>query len=633
LDPEQERAVYGEGACALVIAGPGTGKTAVLAARIAHLIDRGMDPGSVLAVSFTVKASAELRERIIRTAGFRAEAVTAVTFHSFCAAVLREEYADAGLPADFTIITAEDKARILQNITQKKQNQGLSRYIEARKRALLHPGETVFPKIPRNWTFEPLPIDEKYEKYYGLYQSALVSAGFTDFDGLLTETVRLFTANPAILARWRDRYQAVFADEYQDVNFAQYILLFYIASPSLDFLHSPKEFLEENEKRAEEKKPEVSGKQEKPESVEKKEAEGKKKLWVVGDPNQGIYGFRGADRRFIDRFLADYPSAEVFNLSRSFRCGEAITGAAGLLMQVSLRGTDFNAALFRAKYPTDRAEADAIARRIAGLIGGTSFHAIDSGLADGASSLSGLSSCAILLRTLSLAEPFTQALQNYGIPFRLSRETPYLSTEPIASLIATLRDYAKRENAEKKEITGKERKKPASAVDEALKQLTLPKFSADRAKNARESLDRLRDIAEHYRDLTDFLDALAVDAEDGSVDIEPDGVRIMTIHGSKGLEFEHIFVPALEEGILPFTLYEPLSADRLEEEKRLLYVAMTRAKRGLYLSYAQKRFFQNRLLEYGRSRFFDVLEAAVPVFPAEKPQRKAKPQDPQMRLF
>jgi superfamily I DNA/RNA helicase len=197
--------------------------------------------------------------------------------------------------------------------------------------------------------------------------------------------------------------------------------------------------------------------------------------------------------------------------------------------------------LVRSGHSTEKAES--IARRIAALIGGTSFFALDSGTAEGNAGTTHLENCAILVRTARLAEPIAQALTNHGIPFTLIKE------------------------------------------------------------------------------------------QDDTLGIDVQGVRLMTIHASKGLEFEHVFVAALEDGLLPFTLYEdkrdPRFKEHIEEEQRLLYVAMTRAKRGLYLSWANKRLFQNRMLENEPSRFLNMLKTLVPL----AQERKRKKDDGQLPLF
>ena len=179
---------------------------------------------------------------------------------------------------------------------------------------------------------------------------------------------------------------------------------------------------------------------------------------------------------------------------------------------------------------------------------------------------------------------------------------------------------------------------PAETVKTAWEYLNrqgAPKVSLLQEGIIRDALDRLLSMAALYDDLGSLLDTLAVSDAPGGVPLHREGVEIITIHASKGLEFEHVFVPALEEGLLPFTLYDPkpVPVERIAEEKRLLYVAMTRAKVGLYLSSAKKRLFQGRILENGRSRFLDALEMVVPFYQEQKQERKARPKDPQLDLF
>jgi superfamily I DNA/RNA helicase len=401
-------------------------------------------------------------------------------------------------------------------------------------------------------------------------------------------------------------------DEYQDINFAQYALIRLLAPGG------------------------QSG----------------RTLSVIGDPNQAIYAFRGSDKRFIDRFLTDYPDAACFHLSESFRCAAPIIDAAVHLVRepvaagyapqsaaasqrgtASFRGAPRVARLFRAEYPTEKSEAEGIARRISRLVGGTTFFAIDSGIAT--STDTGIASntdsgtvdpaeCTILLRTLSLAPPVTQALMDHGIPFRLSREIPWWEEEPLNSLLTLLRDspVVSSSLAETIQATWKKLVKG--------KTIKIPRNANTGGMNVEAAVERLMSMSRFFDALPAFLDMLSVSAT--TVDGEaPDrgGVAIMTMHASKGLEFDHVFVAGLEEGIMPFTLYEmEQKEEHLEEEKRLLYVAMTRARHGLYLSYAKKRVFQGRKLEQGKSRFFDDLETLVPQLTEAR-----RPRDSQLSLF
>ncbi|MDR2535079.1 MAG: UvrD-helicase domain-containing protein [Treponema sp.] len=603
--PDQEKAIMYQGNRALIIAGPGAGKTATLAACIAYLIQQGTDPKAVAALSFTVKAAVELRERIVKTAGTAAVGVTAATFHSLCASILREGHEIVNVAPDFMILNNDERDILLNKINKR----GLGNYIETRKRFLLLPEERDLQGlgIPEELIAlaETLGMPEakpEYEQAYKEYRDRLCGGGLLDFDDLIVETVRLLAGNPELLRYYRERFRVLFVDEYQDINFAQYVLIRLLV-PNKDNLSK------------------------------------EQSLWVIGDPNQSIYGFRGSDKRFIDRFLQDYPQAAYFQLTQSFRCAEPIIDAAGQLMHTRLKGTASQVNLFRTEYSGEKAEAEGIARRIVQLIGGTSFLAFDSGLVAGQGGseteleLTELGSCAILLRTLRLAAPFVSALQRYGIPCKIPGEKPWWEEDPISSLLKLLRDTLSQKAG--LPVTA-DPGTPAEAVKAAWEQFSqrgIPKPPRLGEEIIRDALERLLDMAALYDDLAALLDDLAVSDEPGGVALNREGVQIITIHASKGLEFEHVFVPALEEGLLPFTLYgpKPIPEERLEEEKRLLYVAMTRAKVGLYLSYAKTRMFQGRKLENPKSRFFDVLETVVPVYQEQK--RKEQKKDSQLDLW
>jgi superfamily I DNA/RNA helicase len=597
LEAAQEAAAAYNGPEALIIAGPGTGKTAVLAARIARLLQDGTDPSSILAITFTVKAAQELRERISKAAGDGGAGITAATFHSFCAALLREQPAEAS--GGFRVLTAAERESLLAEALAAAPRKGgpavrrLEAYIERRKRFLLLPGETrpcVLAPLAEELGLPPAEAD--MEELYREYQNRLRSRGLWDFEDLLAEAARLLIQHPPLLAEYRARFRRILVDEYQDVNFAQYALIRLLAPGS-----SPAS-------------PGAGPVQE---------------LRVIGDPNQAIYAFRGSDKRFIDRFREDYPGAVRLELTRSFRCAAPIIRAAGELAAAPLQGAeDAEALLFRASYPTEKAEAEGIARRVAALVGGTSFLAMDRGAAAGDAALG---DCAILLRTLALAPPIAKALGDCGIPFDLAGEKPWWEEEPAAAVLTHIRE---RYGGSVPSGGGAGEEPPLAslkAIEESLNAVKPRKGPANS-----DSLDRLRALAAIYEDPRALADILAMsDMEERGLDIAREGVRIMSIHASKGLEFDHVFVPALEEGLLPFTLYDD-AADlpvRIEEEKRLLYVAMTRARRGLYLSWAAARNFRGRPLAGGASRFLQGLEALIPLA-KERPPRK---RDSQLKLF
>ena len=660
LDPDQEKAVSYNGKETIVIAGPGTGKTAVLTARIARLIQGGASPASILALTFTVRAAAELRERIERLCGPAAgpargaaearvsteaqaavtaheatgarpaaahgaaeaqAAVTAATFHSFCCLVLREHCAQAGLPPDFKILGEKERDALLREISSlhagERQAPRLGSYIEERKRYLLLPGEE-FPKFlegalsltREQWdslreTSPDIPADAGMEALYAEYRRALRESLSLDFEDLCAGTVRLLASYPEILERYRKRFRHVFVDEYQYINFTQYILIRLLVNDRPD---SPS-------------------------------------LWVIGDPNQAIYGFRGSDKRFIGRFLSDYPGAGRFELARSYRCAEPIINAAGKLAKTGPGSAESRSplkvaevSLFRTQYATEKSEAEGIARTIEALIGGTSFFAMDSGSAAsfpaGNENL-GPEDCAILVRAAALAAPIVKALNDHGIPCEFAGEGPWWKEEPAATLLEVLREA----EIWKKNFSGggPAARTPADSIKAAWEEIAKSEKPGQTGKKVPGAVERLISLAGLFGDLGSFFDTLDSCAasgipEPGTRSIHSSGVKVMTIHASKGLEFEQVFVAGLEEGILPFTLFNRAGEepdDRTEEERRLLYVGMTRAKRGLWLSWAESRMYRGIKLKGRPSRFLAELEKIIPL----APELRKAPWDGQLSLF
>jgi DNA helicase-2/ATP-dependent DNA helicase PcrA len=617
LEEAQERAVRHRGGPALVVAGPGTGKTAVLAIRVERLVEAGVDPRSILALTFTNKAAQELRERIRSRVGVdRAATITVGTFHSFCRTILRDRAADASLLPDFSILDDPARLEVLSRVAGGPRSAPrLGAYIEGRKRFLLLPGNlspVLGPGAPEGLDrlAEEIGLpafDAELDSGYEAYRQELKAAASLDFDDLVAGTVRLLAASPPALAETRGRFRALFVDEYQDLDFAQYALV-RILSP-----------------------------------------EGRDELFVIGDPDQAIYSFRGADSRFIARFLADYPDAAVYRLTRSFRCAPAIIGAAGRLVGADLSGTGRAVALSRREYPTDRSEAEGVAREIDRMIGGTRFFARDSGVvgtgakdpgpAGGALArardcpvavaspsaadqplLRSLAECAILMRASALAQPIEKALRDHGIPYRLVGERPWWEGEPCRSILSLLRTPSRWEGLS-----------PAEAVLAAASLLAAPGKARRAAEE--EPAARLAARARRHGDLAAFLEELALgDAQDG-LERRAEEVALMSMHAAKGLEFDHVFVIALEDGLVPLTIFGSRGGERasdsLDEERRLLYVAMTRARVGLHLSWARSRHYRGRGLALPPSRFLESIEDLIPFLENDSVKRKS----PQLDLF
>ena len=659
-DAIQKEIIGSNSKVCLVTAGPGTGKTAVIAAKIAGLIHGGADPVSILALSFTVKAAGELRDRVLRlledqvppqaaavqhaltSAARHAPAITpdtvpaVSTFHSLCASVLRENYGSAGLPENFRIIGDSERNEILEKICGIKSKQvsagrqvsvrKLGDYIEEQKRFLLLPGENAadlasilqppLHNLVKSYIPGKIRDPEKSEyaqnfsalkNFYSAYRDQLRGSGLVDYDGLIAGTARLLAQKKDILEFYRRKFRYIFVDEYQDLNFAQYVLVRLLAPGDIN------------------------------------------SLWVIGDPNQAIYGFRGSDRAFIDRFAEDYPHAHTFELRRSFRCGQPIIEAAGKLTGSDLEGVpDGGSApvkLFRRQYTTEKSEAEGIARTIASLAGGTSFFAMDSGAAgDGEDGFS-LHECAVLVRAAALAEPVIKALGDHGIPHEITEPVPWWEEEPARQMLQFLEERllysdvagSRTISSAQDEIT----KAWKSVAEKGLFPGAASGKPGDRNQNTAdmpEAVSRLLYLAGIFGGIRALLDGLSAGARSGLPEpAVPRGVKIMTIHASKGLEFDHVFLPALEEGILPFTLFDNRQdggSQDYSEEKRLLYVAMTRARRGLWLSCAGSRFFRGRVLKSPPSRFLAELENIIPLM-EEKNNKEKKPsvRDSQITLF
>jgi len=567
---------------ALVVAGPGTGKTWVLTQRIAALLDEGIDGDTVLALTFTNKAAEELRGRLrVRVGEIQGDRIWAGTFHSFCLSVLRECSVEAGLPDGFGVIPEVERESLLRRLAgDAAQARRLGAYIESRKRLLLLPAQRA-PQFPGGATGElnalaaELGVDDldvELDGLYWRYREALKDTGTLDFDDLMAGTVRLLAARPSILATLRNRYPHICVDEYQDVNFAQYALIRLLA-PHRD-----------------------------------------SDLFVIGDPNQAIYSFRGADPRFIARFPTDYPGAASYRLVKSFRCAPAIIGAASSLVGSTLEGSGDCVALSRIEYPSEKAEAEGIARTIARLVGGTGFFSIDSGVVgEGGLGSVNPGQCAVLVRASSLAPAMVKALCDHGLPYRLIGERPWWEKGKAAEIIAELKAWG----ADSEQV---------SRHWSSLKGKSLETLKNDEL----DDLERLRALASFHDDPRSFLDYLTLGSSGDAFDAGENRVAVMTIHASKGLEFDHVFVPALEDGIHPFTLRDHVEGDELAESRRLLYVAMTRAKRGLYLSSARRRTLRGRSLELPPSPFLRELSASIEEGP--RPELGGR-KNPQLGLF
>jgi superfamily I DNA/RNA helicase len=375
-------------------------------------------------------------------------------------------------------------------------------------------------------------------------------------------------------------------------------------------------------------------------------------LCVIGDPNQAIYGFRGADVRFIGQFREDYPEAAAYRLNTSYRCSDNILRASGSVIQTGCGEGDFLTGLTRGvkirivENNTDKSEAEYVARTIERMIGGTRFFSMDSDMAEGSEEedIRSLSDFAILCRIGKEMKALEKALTDHGIPYQTVGDDPLFTQEPVRSVIEILKllvnphnEFLKTRFMEKKESfkidlnkwnTSLKGKTVKCAISEILDELRIRK-----TKDEGSAIARLLDLAEEFgEDYEGFLKlaALGTSADTYRPDLE--NVRLMTLHASKGLEFKCVFITGCEEGLLPYSLFKSQTADP-EEERRLLYVGMTRSMKYLFLTHAKKRFLSGREYRLPRSLFLDKIEKELLEYSKPQYKKPATRDDPQLTLF
>ncbi len=555
LDADQRAAAeIGDGAL-MIIAGPGSGKTRTLTHRIAHLIaERGVAAESCLAITFTRRAAAELRERLVRLLPDEAGRVPIPTFHSLGLAILREHPGAAGLDRGFRIASEAERAALLAqtlDVTLLKAERAL-RAISKAKRSLGPPADDV-------------------KEILAAYGDALAVRGLVDFDDLIALPVRALATEAGLAARLRERWRSVSVDEFQDVDDQQYRLLALLAPAD---------------------------------------------LCVIGDPDQAIYGFRGADASCFEHFRRDHPGATIARLTRNYRSSGTIVSASAQVIAAPAREPTAELAQRIAIHaaPTDRAEAESVVKAIEDMIGGHSFFSIDSGRAGAGRSERSFADFAVLYRTDAQSALIAEALERSGIPYQRRSHAPLADEPAVRALLAELAPPGPTLAAGADELRAaaqrlKERENPA-AVDGALARLM--------ALAAVCGNDGILDAA-----------ALATDAE--FFDPRADRVSLLTLHAAKGLEFPVVFIVGLEDGLLPLHWGEPDEA-ALAEERRLFYVGMTRAKERLVLSRAEQRHWRGRLRRLPPSPFLSDIEQRL-VEHQRSALARRKREDRQLKLL
>jgi DNA helicase II / ATP-dependent DNA helicase PcrA len=562
LDADQHAAAVAVEGPLLVIAGPGSGKTRMLTHRIAHLIaEHGAAAENCLAVTFTRRAAAEMRERLTCLLAEKANQVAIHTFHSLGLAMLREHTGTAGLDRGFRIAGEAERVALLAqalDLTSSKAER-LLRAISRAKRA-------------------PGPIGADLAEAISLYERALTLHGCIDFDDLIGRSMRMLTENRALAAFYQNRFRWISVDEFQDVDEQQYRLLTLLAPPAGN-------------------------------------------LCVVGDPNQAIYGFRGADASCFDRFKRDFPAAKIIALRRNYRSTGTIVAASGQVIAAGDIGTigeivrDMHERITIETAPTEAAEAESVVKAVERMIGGHSFFSIDSGRANGTGDRNlSFGDFAVLYRTDHQTAALCEAFDRSGIPYKKTSHAALVDDLAVRALL--------------QELGGA----PTDLLADALYSAAERVGQRNGAAHAATALQRLLALAAFCgNDRARFLDAAALATEAEFYDARADRVSLLTLHAAKGLEFAVVFIVGLEDGLLPLR-WNGVDEAALAEERRLFYVGMTRAKDRLILSRARQRQWRGRLRTLAPSPFLYDIETEL-LKQQDTALPRAKPQDRQLKLF
>ena len=578
LDEEQRKAAAVTRGPVLIIAGPGSGKTRTLTHRIAHLVaEEGVPAQNCLAITFTRRASLEMRERLGRLLPKDADRVPIHTFHSLGQTILQEQPKAARLPEDFRVADDIERTELIKALLDITPRQA----------------KTLLGDISRSKRTAQRASDE-VAAALEVYQPELVRRGWVDFDDLIGLTVRLLKNDPELAALYRGRYAWISVDEFQDIDEQQYRMIRLLASDDANVL-------------------------------------------AIGDPNQAIYGFRGADPRSFQRFREDYPNACTVTLRRNYRSSGTIVRASGDVIEAGEEGASAGLEHLRQmeeritihKARSDKAEAEFIVHSIERLIGGHSFFSIDSGRSedggpampiranDGKSRDLSFADFAVLYRTDAQAAMIVEALERSGMPFK-KHNHDLLIEEPAAQAILHRVDPVANT--------------AASAELKAATAAAMRDAEDDQIGELQATLQQLLALAASCEDRLDwFVDAVPLATEADCFDPRADRVSLLTIHAAKGLEFPVVFMTGMEEGILPLMFGKEMRDAVLDEERRLAFVGMTRAMDRLFLTHAEKRVWRGGERELPPSPFLGDIRHEY--FSASRTEVKRKPMDRQLQLL
>ncbi len=578
LNPDQQQAVTHTDGPVLILAGAGSGKTRVLTYRVAYLIaEKHVSPDHILMLTFTNKAAAEMKERIKKI--LHATSLPfAGTFHSLCVKILRTDGKHIGIPDDFVIYDEQDQLDAIKevmkklDISAKNFNPGAVLHtISEAKNELVSAIE--YPQYARGY------FQETVATVYMQYQKMLAENHALDFDDLLTRAVELFTKRKDIAAKYQETYHYVLIDEYQDTNKVQYVLSRLLSARF-------------------------------------------RNICVVGDASQSIYRWRGADFRNIMNFKQDYPDVSEFHLEQNYRSTQTILDAAHAVISQNtthpvLKLWTDNAGGERILLYEARTEHDEAAFLV------TTILQANRPFAD----------FAVLYRTNAQSRVLEEAFLRAGIPYVLVGGTRFYERREIKDVLAYLRLLANPKDMvsfRRVEKLGKGRLdtflkfgqsleddtklislttiEVLDSVLDATKYLELYDANVEEEAYRLENIKELRSVASEFPVLKDFLETVALVEQEyqpktqKTRDTNRDSVTLMTLHAAKGLEFPIVYMIGMEEGLFPHAR-SLMDREEIEEERRLCYVGITRAKEKLYLTYANRRLFFGTRTQNMVSRF------------------------------
>ncbi|PYF68949.1 ATP-dependent helicase [Pedobacter nutrimenti] len=652
LNPQQRAAVENTEGPAMIVAGAGSGKTRVITYRVAHLIEKGVDAFNILVLTFTNKASKDMRERIMKVVGDEAKNIWMGTFHSVFAKILRVEAEKIGYPSNFTIYDTDDSKSLIRAILREMQlddklynaNFVYNRISSAKNNLVSHTEYLENKEIQAEDSSNKRPL---LGVIYETYAKRCFKAGAMDFDDLLFKTNILLKNHPDVLNKYQQKFRYLMVDEYQDTNFSQYTIV-------------------------------------------KKLAAAYQNICVVGDDAQSIYAFRGANIQNILNFERDYPELQVYKLEQNYRSTQNIVEVANSIiannknqLEKNVFSDNESGSRIRVQRAfTDNEEGKIVAEAIVQDRTSNGLHYND---------------FAILYRTNAQSRAMEESLRKLNIPYKIYGGLSFYQRKEIKDLIAYFRltfnpsdeeaikrviNYPKRglgDTTVEKIIVAADKYNitmwdvicnPSQYIEGRIAgqlndfALLIQSFMAEakkldayetalyiaqhsgilkelhtddsiegrsRYENIQELLNGIKEFAEREdiedRSLAIFMQDIALlTNDDRQDDKDKDTVSLMTIHSSKGLEFKNVFIVGLEENLFPSQMSVNSRSD-LEEERRLFYVAVTRAEKKLSLSYATSRYRWGTLTNCEPSRFISEINARYLEIEVAKPTKSLLSED------